>query len=363
MKRVIPVFILLVIGLSVVLYLELSAQNARADRASGGSATIEGTEVDVVAKLPARITALNVREGDRVKAGDTLVAFDCAEVDAAYAQADAAVKAAEAMATAARAQVDLASQGVEAAQAQTIAARAQADAVKSQRRAIRVQKDATERAATRVSTLADAGGASVQELDKVQSESRALSAQLSTVGASAEAVSRQADAVAQGEAAATIRVQAATAQVAAADAQKVAAEAARTRAGVTRAECTLTAPIDGYVSLRSFEPGELVMPGGRVLTLTAIDEVTATFYLPNAELEAAAPGRPVTVVADALPGESFAGTVRRVATEAEFTPRNVQTRDDRDRLVYAVEVEVPNPDGKLRPGMPVEITLPGTERK
>ncbi|TNF38272.1 MAG: HlyD family efflux transporter periplasmic adaptor subunit, partial [Deltaproteobacteria bacterium] len=158
----------------------------------------------------------------------------------------------------------------------------------------------------------------------------------------------------------------ATAQIgaakAAATAQIGAAKAALQRAEVARAECKLTAPIDAYVSLRSFEPGELVMPGGRILTLTSIDVVEATFFLPNAELDAAAPGRPVKVVADALPGQSFEGTVRRVATEAEFTPRNVQTRDDRDRLVYAVEVRIPNPEGKLRPGMPVEITLPGTER-
>jgi len=84
-KRVIPVFILLVAGLSVVLYLELRAQDERAGRASGGSATIEGTEVDVVAKIPARILALKVAEGDRVHAGDVLVELDCAEVDAAWA--------------------------------------------------------------------------------------------------------------------------------------------------------------------------------------------------------------------------------------------------------------------------------------
>jgi len=197
----------------------------------------------------------------------------------------------------------------------------------------------------------------------VQSESRALAAQVQTVGASAEAVSRQADVVAQGEAAANLRVAAAQAGVSAAEAQVEVAKAARERAGVARTECVLTAPLAGYVSVRSYEPGELAMPGAKLLTLTAIDEVRATFYLPNAELAAAAPGRPVEVRADGLPGEVFPGVVRRVATEAEFTPRNVQTREDRDRLVYAVEVTLPNPEGKLRPGMPVEITVPGTEQK
>jgi HlyD family secretion protein len=90
--------------------------------------------------------------------------------------------------------------------------------------------------------------------------------------------------------------------------------------------------------------------------------VTATFYLPNAEIGAVKPGARADVVADAWPGESFEGTVRTVSLEAEFTPRNIQTRTDRDRLVYPVEVVVRNRDGKLRAGMPVQVTLPGTGR-
>jgi HlyD family secretion protein len=86
-------------------------------------------------------------------------------------------------------------------------------------------------------------------------------------------------------------------------------------------------------------------------------------YVPNAELSAAAPGRQVVAVADAWPGKTFEGAIRRVSASAEFTPRNVQTREDRDRLVYAVDVVIPNPDGLLRPGMPVEISIPGTERR
>jgi HlyD family secretion protein len=65
---------------------------------------------------------------------------------------------------------------------------------------------------------------------------------------------------------------------------------------------------------------------------------------------------------DAYPGRPFKGKVARVAQEAEFTPRNVQTREDRDRLVYEVEIEVENPDDALRPGMPADVSLDGTGR-
>jgi HlyD family secretion protein len=87
--------------------------------------------------------------------------------------------------------------------------------------------------------------------------------------------------------------------------------------------------------------------------------VRATFYLPNAELAAARPQGQARVEADAYPGREFNGSVLSVSAQAEFTPRNIQTRTDRDRLVYAVEVAVPNPEHALRPGMPVRVTLVG----
>jgi HlyD family secretion protein len=114
------------------------------------------------------------------------------------------------------------------------------------------------------------------------------------------------------------------------------------------------------VQARNFEPGEVVLPGSRVLTVVDLDEVRSTFYLPNAELAAAASGKRVSVHADPYPGEVFPGTIRHVSSKAEFTPRNVQTREDRDRLVYGVEVTIPNPGRKLRPGMPVEAVIEGT---
>ena len=71
---------------------------------------------------------------------------------------------------------------------------------------------------------------------------------------------------------------------------------------------------------------------------------------------------PAELRVDAFGDRVFTGTVRRIAAEAEFTPRNVQTREDRDRLVYAVEIEVANPEGDLRAGMPGQVTIPGTGR-
>jgi len=352
-----PVALLLAAGLDAVHYWQLSRQAADRDRPHGGSATIEGTEVGVVSRIGARITTITADEGARVSAGQVLVRLASDDHEATLAQAEAQVEAARAARRTAEAQLALARHGVVVATRQADAARAAAEASASQRGAISVQAAAARRAAERVETLATSGGATEQELDRANSEAEALRRQLGTLGASASAASRQADVVSEGVAGAELQVGVAEAAVEGAGRQIVVAEASVARAKVTVAECTLVAPRDGLVEVRAFEPGELAVPGARLLTLVDLAEVRATFYLANADLAAAAPGQRVVVRADARPGETFEGVVRRVGSEAEFTPRNVQTRDDRDRLVYAVEVAIPNREALLRPGMPVEVEL------
>lgn len=362
MKRVVVFFVVLVTALAAVLYFRLRDQRLEAARPSGGSATIEGTEVDVVARIPARIAAVRVREGDTVHAGDPLVELECSEPRAALAQADASVGAAQAALEAAKVSVDLARHSITTAERQALAADATARATRAQRLALEVQHAAAKRAEGRVERLASAGVASEQVLDQSQSQASALRRQIQAVAVSAQAAEAQAAVAATSPDTAAIQVRAAEAQVHAAQQQIAAAEAARARAAVSVGECVLVAPLDGYVQTRSYEPGEAVLPGSRILSIVDTREVKAIFYLPNAELGAAAPGQKVSVVPDAYPERTFEGAIRRVAVTAEFTPRNVQTREDRDRLVYAVEVRIPNQDGTLRPGMPVEVTIPGTGR-
>ncbi len=152
------------------------------------------------------------------------------------------------------------------------------------------------------------------------------------------------------------------AQSVAAEAQLKAAEATERRARLLADDCRITAPRDAFVDDLPHEAGELVAAGQTLVKLVDISWVKAIFYLPNAELSAARPGAKARVIADAWPRETFEGTVRTVATKAEFTPRNIETRSDRDRLVYPVEVWIENSAGKLRPGMPVQVLLPGTEK-
>ncbi|MBZ0115779.1 MAG: HlyD family efflux transporter periplasmic adaptor subunit, partial [Sandaracinaceae bacterium] len=150
---------------------------------------------------------------------------------------------------------------------------------------------------------------------------------------------------------------AAQAQADAAERSVAAIEALVRTAELAVRECRIVAPRAGIVERIYFDPGELVLPGSTVARVIDSRFVRATFYLPNAELGHARVGMRASVEADAFAGRSFEGTVRRIGLEAEFTPRNVQTRTDRDRLVFPVEVRVPNEGGVLRAGMPVQVTL------
>ena len=136
------------------------------------------------------------------------------------------------------------------------------------------------------------------------------------------------------------------------------------RARLLLDECRITAPREGIVDEIFYEEGELARPGTPLVRLVDISEVTATFYLPNAELGAVRIGQRARVVADAFPNSPVEGEVITVSTRAEFTPRNIQTRTDRDRLVYPIEVRVDNRESsiQLRPGMPVQVTLLGETR-
>ncbi len=106
----------------------------------------------------------------------------------------------------------------------------------------------------------------------------------------------------------------------------------------------------------------MVAAGGTVMVVSQLDPVTLTVYVPEDRYGQVKLGQQVSIAVDSFPGQAFSGKVQFISSEAEFTPRDVQTREDRDRLVYAVEIEVPNGDGALRAGMPGDVLLPGTGR-
>ena len=120
---------------------------------------------------------------------------------------------------------------------------------------------------------------------------------------------------------------------------------------------TVKAPTDGVILTRSIQPGEIVAPGASALTIGFLANLTITVYIPEDRYGELSLGQPATLTVDSFPGENFSATVIHIADQAEFTPRNVQTAEGRSSTVFAIKLQVQDPKGKLKPGMPADITF------
>lgn len=343
MRRVLVLVTLLTLGLTVALAFRIRAQESASLGPAGGSGIIEGESVDHGSRIAGRIARVAVAEGDAVAVGDVLVELDCAEPNARLAEAGARLAAAEAQLEAARAQVEIATRARGAASAAARAGAMSASVAET-------NAAAAAREATRVAGLGEY--VSDQRRDTLSDSATALSLAHDAAVSSSRASRANASVAAA-------QIQLAEANARAAEEGVAAVRAVRDVAAVAVSECVVHAAHAGIVETVYYDAGELVAPGATLIRIVDLSEVRATFYLPNGELGAVSAGGHATVIADAFPGQTFEATVLTISTEAEFTPRTIQTRSDRDRLVYPVEVRIPNPEGLLRPGMPVEVSMSG----
>lgn len=135
------------------------------------------------------------------------------------------------------------------------------------------------------------------------------------------------------------------------------AQAALEALETQRAKYVLRSSIDGLVLMCAGHEGELAQPGRSLLTLGSLDQVEVVLYVAEEEMGQVTLGQLVEVLADSFPSQAFTGHVTWISDQAEFTPKNVQTKEDRVSTVYAVKVSIPNPDHRLRPGMPVDAVF------
>jgi multidrug resistance efflux pump len=122
----------------------------------------------------------------------------------------------------------------------------------------------------------------------------------------------------------------------------------------SRAARTISAPTDGVVLDVVAHSGEIAAPGAPLLTLTDLSRVRLTVYVPEPRLGQVHLDQSVQVTVDSFPDRVFQGRVTHIANRAEFTPRNVATREERANLVFAVEIDLPNEEDALKPGMPAD---------
>lgn len=302
------------------------------------SGHVEATEVRVAGQVGGRLVELRAAEGDRVAAGDVVGRLDTRDVELEIARADAGRATAEAelrlLLTGAR------PEDVRQAEAQTDALQAEIGAIDAELVAAEADRDRFE------SLLAADAGSRKQRDDAL--------ARVNILQQRAQAVRQQVRAaeqvVARLESGARVEeIEAARTRVASIDAQ-----IAVLRKRID--DATVVTPAGGIVTQVLVEQGEFVAPMMPLLVVTDIDRAWANLFVPEPAVPRLTIGQEAQVFTDAG-GAGLPGTVTFVSPQAEFTPRNVQTADERSLLVYRIKVAVDNREGVLKPGMPVDASL------
>ena len=372
-------------GLGLLILLVLGLAYAYGGRLLGGSpnpavsvtGTIEATQVDVSAKLAGRIRRLHVKEGDRVAEGQLLAELEDEELRAEMGRQEAGLRAAEATlrdlrAGARREEIDEARANVARAQAQLddLVAGSRAQEIEEARAAVRSAEATrawTERDLQRAAELFRKDLIAAQEVDRARQAYEVAVAQEKTarerLALTLEGTRRQQVEAARAQLkAAQDRLALLLAgprpdQVAAARAQVEQARSALALARSRLKEMTLTAPVAGVVLRKNLEAGETASPGVPILTLMDPTDVWVRAYIPEEEVGRIKIGDRARVTVDAYAGRVFAGRISEIASEAEFTPKNVQTKKERVNLVFRIRIAVDNPDGILKPGMPADADV------
>ena len=149
----------------------------------------------------------------------------------------------------------------------------------------------------------------------------------------------------------------AAAAVEAAERQVEQAEASLGVIEVQLSKLGINSPVSGVVAARNFEVGEMTQPGASILTITELEEVTLTAYVPESKIGLVKLGQEALVSVDSYPGETFHGEVAYISPRAMFTPKNIQLKEEREKMVFAVKIKLENPEQKLKPGMPADANI------
>lgn len=312
---------------------------------------IEGDHVTVASKFPGRITELLVREGATVTAGQVVIRLDDVQTRAKVNQAKHAAEALEAQVQAAHTTMAILNLDVPLAIERADAQMAKAkDAVD---KALSVEREARSDA-QRFRDLAEKDEASIQQRD--QAALRWEVAQ-KDIASSRSALTKEMKELAQAELG-WKRIRAKEAEVSALESQRDQAYAVLDEVESVLKDLTITAPTSGTVTTRMVDMGEVVAAGAPLLELVDLDHLYLKVYVPEVQIGKLRLDLSARIFTDAFPEQPFEAMVRYIASKAEFTPKEVQTPDERVKLIYAVKLYLrENPDHRLTPGLPADAII------
>lgn len=346
-RWLVPVLVAVVLAAAASAWLLLRRPSA-IDGLLQVNGRIEGDRITVAPKSAGRVVELAVREGDVVSAGQVLVRLDGRATNARLEQAAAAQASLGAQLGAQQAAIEL----LRAETAVAVqAARTQVAAAEADLRRAEAAHEQDGRDHARAAELSSQGFVGPQALERAGLVLK-QSAEMRDAARAALAQARQALRDAE---LGPRRVQAREAELAVTRARMQEAAAALSEARSALDDLTLSAPLAGTVTGRFVDLGEVVNAGTPLLELTDLGRLYLKAYLPETQIGRVRRGMPAQIHVDAFPGEPFAATLRYIAARAEFTPKEVQTVDERVKLVYEVRLYADqNANGRLNPGQPAD---------
>jgi len=332
-RKVVVILALLLAAVGVIVWV---GQRGSADGDLVYSGTIEATDIGLAFQTSGRVREVLAQEGMRVDKGAVLARLDDAELASrvlmAKANLERAERLAEQLATSLEVMKSVLPQDLRRAWAVL-------DRARSAEREARRNKERYER-------LYAEGVVSEKERDAYRlGHDTALSAVRE-----AEAARIQAEAALE-------KIEATKKELEAAKAQVLSSRSSLEQATIQLGYATLVSPVTGMVTSRNVEPGEVVNPSREAITVTDLSRVDLKIFVEETAIAKVRPGARVEVTVDSFPGKVYHGVVSYVSPEAEFTPKFIQTRKERVKLVYLVKVSLENPNYELKTGMPADARI------
>ncbi len=343
--------IIVVLVLAGISYLYLGRTHQLPEGLLQVNGRVEGDTVIIAGKQSGKVIAIHVQEGDDVKADQLLVELDDIASRARVAEAHAAKAVAIAQVEQSRAEYDVLSQEVPYSIA-AASAGVSANEARLKQAAAEEQQASMER--DRYWTLAEANSIGWEVAERADLKWRLTQDQLKAVDA---ALTQSREAL-NNERLGPARIKAKAAQTAVFVAATEAAQAQLEQAQSALADLSIRSPAAGAVTMRLADLGEVVNAGTPLLELVDLDRLFLKVFIPEIEIGKVRLGLPAQIYIDAFPDTPFAAEVRNIASRAEFTPKEIQTPDERVKLVYAVKLYLlENPDHRLTPGLPADAVI------
>lgn len=329
----------IIVALILIAIIASGCNNSGNKNGLSASGTVEATDTNVNAEAGGKLTDILVEEGTMVKEGDVLARIDSTIMALQVQQAEANLRAAQEK-----------SKEVKAGSRTQLISQAQASVqqINSLQQGAQNSVNNALDNLNRTKALFDQGGTTTQQLSDAQNRYETARAQLEAYSAQKKSAQEQVDLLKSGATTETINI---------ADAGAAQAQVSLAIAKAQLDKTVLYAPSSGVISSLNFQKGEVISPGAPIVTITDTSDLWVNVFIPEQDLPKIKLAQKAEIYIDAYPDQPFQGEISYISPTAEFTPKNLQTKEERVNMVFAVKVQISDGKDRLKPGLPADITI------